>query len=116
MRLTTVQFLRPSRWHRSIGIILMKGGCAMRAIASPKPSSKSTGRATSGQDLEPFTLEESRALFDKTARLYLNMSGEEFLKRWDLGDFRDVDSRPQVMRVASLIPLVRKTSARQKPF
>lgn len=87
----------------------------MRAIAGPKSSSKSTGQATSGQ-AQPFSLEESRALFDKTARLYLSMSGEEFLRRWDLGDFRDVDSRPQVMRVASLIPLVRKTSARPKSF
>ena len=62
----------------------------------------------------PFTPEEAWILFQNTAELYMGMSGEQFLSKWDAGGFDDVDSSPQVMRVASLIPLVRQTSARQK--
>lgn len=33
--------------------------------------------------------------------------GEEFLRKWDAGDFRDDPDQPGVMDVAMLIPLVR---------
>ena len=60
-----------------------------------------------------FSREEAKRLFDETARQYLSMSGDEFLCRWDNGTFKgSTDTR--AMRVAILIPLVRKTSARQK--
>ena len=50
--------------------------------------------------------EEARAEFDRQARRYLHMSGEEFLRRWDAGEFPDVED-PDVGWVASLIHLVR---------
>ena len=34
--------------------------------------------------------DEARALFDKTARETVGMSGEEFLRRLDAGEWRDV--------------------------
>lgn len=58
-----------------------------------------------------FTVAEAKALFDKTARQYMDMSGEEFLRLWD-GSGPNLG--PRAMRVAMLIPLIRKTSARQK--
>jgi hypothetical protein len=34
--------------------------------------------------------EDARALFDAEARRVMGMSGEEFLRRYDAGEFRDV--------------------------
>ena len=38
---------------------------------------------------------EARALFDRQARHLLNLSGEEFLARWDAGEFRDLPDSPE---------------------
>lgn len=46
---------------------------------------------------------ERRALFDRLARRYLHMSGDEFIRAWDAGAFSDDPDRPEVMRVAMLI-------------
>lgn len=41
---------------------------------------------------EYLTPEEEFAMFDKVARRFMDMSGEEFLRRWKTGDFEDPDS------------------------
>jgi hypothetical protein len=48
--------------------------------------------------------DEGLAILDKYARQYLDMSGEEFLHRWDTGDFEDPDSF-EVFQVGMLVPL-----------
>jgi hypothetical protein len=55
------------------------------------------------RDLSP---EESAEEFDHQARRRLGMSGEEFLRRWDAGEFPNTEDFA-VSYVASLIPLVR---------
>jgi hypothetical protein len=52
------------------------------------------------------TDEEWRALVDRAARYYLNMSVDEFLAAWERGEFKDVD-RPDVLPVAMLLPVDR---------
>jgi hypothetical protein len=56
-------------------------------------------------------LNESEAadLFDAIAWENLHMSGREFLKRWDAGDYRgkDWDAVPGLAEVAMLIPFAR---------
>lgn len=37
------------------------------------------------------------------AQHYFQISGEEFQRRWEAGDFED-DDRPGVMRIALLLP------------
>lgn len=62
------------------------------------------------EDLEHryfFTDKEAWELFDGTARRYMNMSGDEFVRKWDGGEITDPD-RPNVMRVLSLLPLARR--------
>lgn len=54
-----------------------------------------------------YTAEEGRAIFDEVAHRLMAMSGEEFLRRWDAGEFADDPDRPEVIEVAMLIPLVR---------
>ena len=53
--------------------------------------------------------EEGMRMLDKQARLYLNMSGEEFLEAWDSGAFPDPDG-PGIMHVATLSPFARPTT------
>lgn len=52
-----------------------------------------------------LTREEAEALFDENARYYLGISGEEFKRRWDGGEYADPDQYP-VMNVAFLLPLL----------
>lgn len=55
--------------------------------------------------------QEARDLFDRNARALLNMSGEEFLRQWDAGEFRNLPENAEtrkVMRVVSLIPFGRR--------
>jgi hypothetical protein len=49
---------------------------------------------------------ESRKAFDYTCRHYLKISGAEFLKRFDAGEFSDDVSTP-VRRVKSMLPFAR---------
>jgi hypothetical protein len=54
--------------------------------------------------------EEARAEFEAQARSRLGISGDEFLRRWDAGEYRNVfddEDHLGVLLVASLIPLVR---------
>ncbi len=57
-----------------------------------------------------LTEEEGKALFDSVAGEYLHMSGEEFLRRWDSGEF-DGDDRSEVIHVYMLIPFARQEPA-----
>ncbi|MGH2534271.1 MAG: hypothetical protein ACRDJW_18535 [Thermomicrobiales bacterium] len=56
------------------------------------------------------THEEGRALFDRQARTLMGMSGDEFIRRWDAGEFRDIANTAgnrHITRLASLIPFGR---------
>ena len=54
-----------------------------------------------------LTPEEAWASFDRAARRYLGMGGEEFITAWDAGRF-DVDpDRPELIRVSLLRPVGR---------
>jgi hypothetical protein len=44
------------------------------------------------------------ALVDRISRRELGISGEEFLRSWEAGEFGDPDERPEVLRVAMLLP------------
>ncbi len=58
-----------------------------------------------------LTEEEAREFFDRNTRHRLGISGEEFLRRWDAGEYDDPDDRsknpPEVMEVGFLISLIR---------
>lgn len=54
-----------------------------------------------------MTDEQARGALNAAAKRYLGISGKEFLKRWDAGEYPCPDDVPGVMAVASLIPLVR---------
>ena len=59
-----------------------------------------------GVEVVEVTREEGRAMLDRAARAALNISGDEFLSRWDAGDYEHSDD-PAVTEVAMLIPFAR---------
>lgn len=64
-----------------------------------------------GTRVEYATPEQARELFDSQARKLLGISGEEFLARWDAGEYRDVADGPDhraLMRLVMLIPFGRQ--------
>jgi AbrB family looped-hinge helix DNA binding protein len=70
--------------------------------------------ATPEHDTEPPSVlppEEAHALFDRQARHLAGVSGEEFLRRWDTGEYRhipDTEEGRRIMHVISLIPFGRQ--------
>jgi hypothetical protein len=53
---------------------------------------------------------DARAFFDTQARAMLGMSGEEFLRRWDAGEFValvDDPEHPKIRRLAAMISFAR---------
>jgi hypothetical protein len=69
---------------------------------------------------EPVTLggvqilsdEEWYALFDEAVRTQMHMSGEEFIRRWNNGEYAETADEPghrHVMGLAMLIPGERRT-------
>ncbi|RZU51553.1 hypothetical protein EV385_3383 [Krasilnikovia cinnamomea] len=58
-------------------------------------------------EVHELSAEQGRILFDKTARKLLSISGDEFLARWDRGDYEDEQENMAVTKVAMLIPFAR---------
>ncbi|MGH2354540.1 MAG: hypothetical protein ACRDJN_23275 [Chloroflexota bacterium] len=54
---------------------------------------------------EVLTPEEGQRLLDEQARRYLGMSGAEFVRAWKAGKFAADPDRPEVVRLAMLLPL-----------
>lgn len=57
---------------------------------------------------KPVDEQEAFELLDKQARARLGMSGQEFIERWDAGEWDDAEPEdPAVLKLAMLLPLVR---------
>jgi len=59
--------------------------------------------ASKGTKPQELSREEGRALLDRQARYFLGISGDEFVRAWDAGEFDDDPDRPEVMNVVMLI-------------
>lgn len=56
------------------------------------------------------TPDEGRDFFDVQARRLLGISGDEFLRRWDAGEYDELvddPQHPEILRLAVLIPFTR---------
>lgn len=58
-------------------------------------------------EVRELSREESRALFDRQAQRYLNVSGEEFIRKFEAGEYGDPDDNPAVMRLVMLLPFAK---------
>jgi hypothetical protein len=64
--------------------------------------------------IDLVTPEEARTLFDQRARKLLHISGEEFLQRWDAGEYRPVRDDAEGRKVGELVmmmPFARRTKS-----
>jgi len=61
-----------------------------------------------------FTDSEAHQLFEATARRYLDMSTDQFLRMWDAKRFESPEQEARAFRVAALIPLIRHIRAGKK--
>lgn len=55
--------------------------------------------------------DEGRRLFEEMAHELLNISGQEFIRRWDAGEFKDIPDIPEnadILYLSFLIPLGRQ--------
>lgn len=64
------------------------------------------GAAVTDAPIATLTPEEGEQVFDRLARRRLGMSGEEFLRRWDAGEFAADCERPGLMEVVLALPFV----------
>jgi hypothetical protein len=66
-------------------------------------------RTTCDVEIISLTEEEAVAAFDALAQREMDISGEEFLRRWDAGEWVDVDldTVPGLVDVSMGLPLVR---------
>ena len=73
---------------------------------------RTTTDAIAGIDLA--TPDEARELFDRRARQLLQISGEEFLKRWDAGEYHPVPDAVEGRKIGELVmmmPFARRTKS-----
>lgn len=59
--------------------------------------------AAGDTDVMELTDDEARQMLDREARRLLNVSGEEFTRRWYAGEYRDCED-PKITQVAMLLP------------
>lgn len=67
-------------------------------------------RAVTEVQAEELTERDAAELFDRICQREMGVSGAEFLRRWDAGDFAgvDVDAVPGLTDVVMALPLVRE--------
>ncbi len=63
-------------------------------------------KSVPGIEVVEATREEGREMLDRATREVLNISAEEFLAKWDTGEYEDADN-PSITRGAMLIPFAR---------
>jgi hypothetical protein len=59
-------------------------------------------------DVELLTPEEARAVFDYQARQLVGLSGDEFMRRWNAGEFHeqfDLPGHEDLTQLVMLMPL-----------
>lgn len=71
-----------------------------------RPGRARRTRRTTAPEVRELTREQGRALLNRQARRYLDISGEEFLRRLDAGEYRGTGD-PDVMHLAMLAPFGR---------
>ena len=59
--------------------------------------------------IRELTPEEARKLFDQEARRNFGISGEEFIKAWESGQFDDEPDQPDLMNLVMMLPTIKES-------
>lgn len=70
-------------------------------------STTATGRKNKKPQVRELSKTQARNMFEREAQSRLNMSGKEFIERWEAGKFNGKTDTPAVIRVAMLLPFGR---------
>lgn len=57
--------------------------------------------------IKELTKVEARRMFDRQAKRSLNMTGSQFIEKWDAGKFNGKADTPAIIRIAMLLPFGR---------
>jgi hypothetical protein len=82
----------------------------MTKATAAKATQESPEPATPADPIGPIheaSREEGLAILDRQARRVLGISGQEFVRRWDAGEYAADPDRPGIMRLALLLPFAR---------
>lgn len=82
-----------------------------RTVPQPKPDSTTVGEPEQGDHY--VTPEEGRRIFDTAARKLVGISGDEFIHRWETGEYWGVADDPAHRHIGGLILMI--PFARQEP-
>lgn len=58
-------------------------------------------------DIRELDKAQAEEVFEAAVKRRLNISAAEFLKRLDAGEYKGKEEDPKIMRLLSLLPLVR---------
>jgi len=94
-------------WHETA--ILASGAPAMGRSGVDRRERVMSSGACTNLDEADMPAEGDFAAFDRVVRREMGMSGEEFLRRWDAGEWDgvDLDDVPGLPNVWILLPMVR---------
>lgn len=70
-------------------------------------STTATSRKNRKSQVRELSKAQARNMFEREAQSRLNMSGKEFIERWEAGKFNGKTDTPAVIRVAMLLPFGR---------
>ena len=75
----------------------------MVAMRTSQPAPEQEFEAEEIEGVDFLSPEESVAFFDRLARMKLGISGEEFLHRWDAGEYQPVPDTKVGRKVGRLV-------------
>lgn len=86
--------------------------CVRQHTGSAKGTQMATTKREPIDGVQYISAAEAREIFDYQARKLVGMSGDEFLRRWDDGEFRDLFDKPGHEDLTHLVMMM--TLGRQK--
>ena len=90
--------LHPVPFEEALGDVLKVPPAPTKKRRTDKPMSGENGR------IRQASPEEGRRTFNRLARRYFQMSGDEFLRAWREGKFED-NEQPEIAQMVVLMPL-----------
>lgn len=79
----------------------------MAASAAPaKTAPATTQEDARSTDASYMTPEEGRRLFDEAAQRLMGISGEEFIRRWEAGEYEEVYDQAGYQHIGDLAALI----------
>ena len=80
-------------------------------MASTPAHADAEPESVSDPEVRYVSAEEGRRMFDEVARAWTGLSGEEFIRRWEAGEYADIPddaAHRHIVELVLMIPLARQ--------